>query len=112
MGFVDKLKSIITWESMVTLCVFFLCLTGIAWLGMHYGLKEIAYGVVVAFGIPTSFFGLASAKSTSNSTNNSSEESSEILRKELDEIRVCLADTRKELLMVKTDIGVMENGSE
>lgn len=111
MGFVDKLKSIITWESMVTLIFFFACLTAIGIIGIVYDNMVVYVGVLVALGIPTSIFGnLASSAriptlpaATLNTNSNPS-------KKEIDELRICLAETRNELLLLKTRIG--ENNHE
>ena len=103
MGFVDKLKGILTWESMVTLTVFFLCLTAFGIIGMVFQIEAVYIGVLVAFGIPTSIFGnlATSASKVSAAANNPSNGNS----KELDDLRICLADTRNELLLLKSKIG-------
>lgn len=107
MGFVDKLKSIITWESMVTLIFFFGCLTAIGIIGIVYDNMVVYVGVLVAFGIPTSIFGNMAARipvpaATLNPNSTP--------KKEVDELRISIANLLNEVLLLKNKIG--ENNNE
>ena len=113
MGIVERIKSIMSWESAVTLIFFFACLTAIGIIGIVYDNMVVYVGVLVALGIPTSIFGnlAASARipviapiATAN-TNSSSPK-----QKDIDDLRICLAETRNELLLLKTKVG--ENNHE
>lgn len=107
MGFVDKLKSIITWESMVTLIFFFGCLTAIGIIGIVYDNMVVYVGVLVAFGIPTSIFGNMAARIPIPTTSNPN---STITKKDIDDLRIVIAETRNEVLLLKNKIG--ENNNE
>ena len=106
MGFVDKLKSIITWESMVTLIFFFGCLTAIGIIGIVYDNMVVYVGVLVAFGIPTSIFGNMAARIPIPTTSNTNSTP----KKEIDELRISIANLLNEVLLLKNKIG--ENNNE
>ena len=70
-------------------------------------------GVLVALGIPTSIFGnlAASARIPVIAPAAIANPNSNIVsKKEIDDLRICLAETRNELLLLKTKIG--ENNNE
>ena len=115
MGFVDKIKNILTWESAVTLIVFFGCLTAIGIIGIVFQNEIVYVGVLIAFGIPTSIFGnLAASASTAQvpvTPTISSNCSSDELKKDINDLRVSIANLANETLLLKNCIGEL-NGNE
>jgi len=107
MGMVDKIKNIMTWESAVALIFFLACITAFGIIGIVYDNMVVYVGALVALGIPTSIMGnLSTAASSARmpvmNTNSDT-------KKELDDLRICLAETRNELLLLKSKIGENDN---
>lgn len=105
MGFVDKIKNIMTWESAVSLIFFLACITAIGIIGIVYDNMVVYVGALVALGIPTSIMGNLSGAATTVSKLPAVMNNSNPTQKDIDDLRICLAETRNELLLLKSKVG-------
>ena len=110
MGIVDKLKGSMNWENVTVISIFLGCCTAIIIVGSTIQNTTLANimvaGGLVALGIPTSFMGsigqkvAAAPMATMNTNSNPA-----ITQKDVDDLRICLAETRNELLLLKSKVG-------
>lgn len=114
MGIVDKLKNVSNWEQVVIVAVFLGCCTAIVIVGSQVmdttSSQIMVVGGLVALGIPTSFLGNIGQKvgtvgaTIANNPNGTTEEL-KLLRSELNEMRLSMANALNEVLIIKNKIG-------
>lgn len=102
MGFVDKLKGISTWQTVVTICFYIGAVLSLTIVAIMYDIVWLIAAGATTLGIVAgSLTGIATK--TFSIANPGEKE--QVSKKDINELRICLADTRSELLALKSKVG-------
>ena len=114
MGIVDKLRGNMNWQNVIVISVFLGCCTAIIIVGSTITNTTLANimvaGGLVALGIPTSFMGNLGQRVTQAAIPALNPNSNIVSKKEIDELRISIANLLNEVLLLKNKIG--ENNNE
>lgn len=107
MGFVDKLKGISTWQTVVTICFYIAAVLSLTIVAIMYDIIWLIAAGATTLGIVAgSLTGIATK---TFSVVNPGDKEEEVSIQDIEELRICLADTRNELLALKSKVGDFNN---
>ena len=109
---VEKLRGITNWQTVVTLCFYFGCVMSLAIVGVVFSIEWLAAAGAATLGIAlgsvtTKVTSAAAAATTAIGNPTSLEE----LKKDINDLRISMANLASETLHIKNCLGEL-NGNE
>ena len=106
MGMIEKLKGITNWQTVVVICFYIGTVLAVTMVAVVYDITWLMAGGATTLGIVAgSLTGVARGAFTIPTAIPVMNTNSDTTKKELDDLRICLAETRNELLLLKSKIG-------